>query len=227
VTDRTPLANPAYAALLGPHARLAQRSGNVLRYPVDVAPFAGLPAQPRPDDWADFAELIGPGGVAATAGVPADPPDGWQVLRIIDTVQLAGDAIAGERDHEAITLGPGDVPEMLDLVARTQPGPFLQRTVEFGGYLGIRQDGVLIAMAGERLKPPGWTEISAVCTDPLFRGRGLASRLTLAVAAAIRARGDAPFLHVAASNITAIRLYESLGFRFCRTAPFVVAKAPS
>jgi ribosomal protein S18 acetylase RimI-like enzyme len=221
-----PLDNPAYAALLGPHARLAERSGNALRYPADVARFAGLPAEPGPDDWADLAGLTGPGGVAATAGVPADPPDGWQVLRIIDSVQLTGELVTGAADREVTTLGPDDVPDMLDLVARTQPGPFLQRTVEFGGYLGVRQRGALIAMAGERLRPPGWTEISAVCTDPRFRGQGLASRLTLAVAAAIRARGDTPFLHVMTSNVSAIRLYESLGFRFRRSAPFVVAQAP-
>jgi ribosomal protein S18 acetylase RimI-like enzyme len=226
VIDQAPLDNPAYTALLGPHARLAQRSGNALRYPPDVAPFAGLPAEPAPDDWAGLADLAGPGGVAATAGVPADPPDGWRVLTIIDSAQLTGELVTGEPDRDAITLGPDDVPDMMNLVARTQPGPFLPRTIEFGGYLGIRQGGTLIAMAGERLRPPGWTEISAVCTDPQFRGQGLASRLTFAVAAAIRARGDAPFLHVMSSNVAAIRLYESLGFRFRRTAPFVVARAP-
>ena len=224
--DLTPLDNPAYTALLGPHAWLAERSGNAVRYPADIAPFAGLPSDPAPDDWANLGELTGPGGVAATAGVPADPPDRWQVLRIIESVQLTGEGIAGAPDREAITLGPDDVPDMLDLVARTRPGPFLKRTIEFGGYLGIRRGGALIAMAGERLRPPGWTEISAVCTDPQFRGQGLASLLTLAVAAAIQARGDTPFLHVMADNITAIRLYETLGFRSRRTAPFVVVQAP-
>jgi predicted GNAT family acetyltransferase len=104
------------------------------------------------------------------------------------------------------------VPEILDLVARTEPGPYLPRTVEMGTYLGIRHDGRLVALAGERLHPPGWTEISAVCTDPDHRGRGLATRLVRAVAAGIRERGDHPFLHAAATNTTAIRLYESIGF---------------
>jgi ribosomal protein S18 acetylase RimI-like enzyme len=226
VTDQTPLDNPAYAALLGPHAELAERCGNALRYRPDVAPFAGLPAEPVPDDWAGLAALTGPGGVAATAGVAAEPPDRWRVLTVIDSVQLTGDGVAGAPDYQAITLGPADVPDMLDLVARTQPGPFLPRTIDFGGYLGIRRGGALIAMAGERLRPPGWSEISAVCTDPQFRGQGLARRLTLAVAAAILARGDMPFLHVMASNATAIRLYEALGFRFRRAAPFVVMRSP-
>jgi ribosomal protein S18 acetylase RimI-like enzyme len=226
VTDQTPLDNPAYAALLGPHAHLAERCGNALRYPADVSPFAGIPLRPGPADWADLAELAGPGGIAVTAGVAADPPAGWRVLRVIDGVQLTGAQVAGTPDPEAVTLGPGDVPEMLDLVVRTQPGPFQPRTIEFGGYLGIRRGGELVAMAGERLRPPGWTEISAVCTDASFRGQGLGTRLTLAVAAAIRSRGEAAFLHATATNVTAIRLYESLGFDIRRGAPFVIMRAP-
>ncbi|MFY9931472.1 MAG: GNAT family N-acetyltransferase, partial [Streptosporangiaceae bacterium] len=123
-------------------------------------------------------------------------------------------------------LGLADVPEMLALTGRTKPGPFLSRTVEMGTYLGIRRGGVLVAMAGERLHPPGWTEISAVCTDPAWRGHGLASRLVLAVAAGIRARGEIPFLHALASNVTAIRLYEELGFRLRRRVVFSVTRVP-
>jgi predicted GNAT family acetyltransferase len=115
---------------------------------------------------------------------------------------------------------------MLALVERTKPGPFRARTIELGTYLGIRRDGALVAMAGERLHPPGWTEISAVCTDPAFRGQGLATRLVLAVAAGIRARGDVPFLHAAATNTNAIRLYESLGFRLRQQRRFLNARVP-
>jgi predicted GNAT family acetyltransferase len=116
---------------------------------------------------------------------------------------------------------------MLDLVARTRPGPFGSRTVEMGTYLGFVEDGVLVAMAGERLHPPGYTEISAVCTDADHRGRGLATRLVLAVAAGIRARGEVPFLHAAADNTTAIRLYEHLGFRLRARPDFVALTVPS
>ncbi len=136
------------------------------------------------------------------------------------------DGLAAAPDPEAVRLGPADVPEMLDLVARTQPGPFLARTVELGTYLGIRRGGALIAMAGERLHPPGWTEISAVCTDPAFRGEGLATRLILAVAHGIRERGETPFLHTGAQNTNAIRLYESLGFRLRLRTAFLAARAP-
>ena len=127
---------------------------------------------------------------------------------------------------EAVRLTAADVPEMLDLIARTRPGPFRPRTIEMGVYLGIRRDGRLVAMAGERLHPPGWTEISAVCTDPAFRRRGLATRLVRAVAAGIRARGETPFLHAAADNTEAIRLYESLGFRLRREVMFGTVRVP-
>jgi predicted GNAT family acetyltransferase len=141
-------------------------------------------------------------------------------------VQLTGEELAVEPDADAVVLGPADVPEMLDLVERTKPGPFRPRTIELGRYLGIRIDGELVAMAGERLQPPGWTEISAVCTDERMRGRGLASRLIRAVGHGIRARGDIPFLHASASNTKAIRLYESLGFVLRRQRVFTAWQLP-
>jgi len=222
-----PLDNPAMAALLGPQAHLAERHGVALRYPADVSPFIALPDQPGADAWADLAKLTSPAGIVATAGVAAEPGPGWHVVMRIDGVQLVADKAVGAHDADAVPLGPADVPEMLDLAARTRPGPFLPRTIEFGGYLGIRRDGVLAAMAGERLRPPGWTEISAVCTAPEFRGQGLATRLTLAVTAAIRDRGDTPFLHAAADNVSAIRLYSALGFGLRRLAEFVVVRVPN
>jgi ribosomal protein S18 acetylase RimI-like enzyme len=221
-----PLDNPVRSSLLGPHARFAERRGGAVRYRADVAPFAALPAEPDDADWADAAALAGPGGIVALAGVTVPPPDGWTVVASFPGVQLVDDGIVAAPDSEAVRLGAADVPQMLGLVARTEPGPFLPRTVELGTYLGIRDGDALVAMAGERLHPPGWTEISAVCTDPACRGRGLATRLTLAVAAGIRARGETPFLHAVASNVTAIRLYESLGFRLRRPVLFSVVRVP-
>lgn len=221
-----PLDNPAYAALNGPHARFAERRGRVVRYPLDVSPWLGLPDAPEAADWADLAALAGPGADVPLAGVRVGLPEGWEVTFDIAGVQLVDDGVAAAPDAEAVRLGAADVPEMLDLVRRTQPGPFLPRTVELGTYLGIRRGGALVAMAGERLRPPGWTEISAVCTDPAVRGEGLATRLILAVADGIRARGETPFLHTAARNVGAIRLYESLGFRLRRTTRFYSARVP-
>ena len=115
---------------------------------------------------------------------------------------------------------------MTELVRLTRPGPFRPRTIEMGTYVGIRRNGRLIAMGGERLSPPGYTEISAVCTDPDHRGLGLASRLVLDLAHRIRARGDIPILHADARNVGAIRLYEQLGFVVRREVLFQIVTAP-
>lgn len=220
------LDDPARAALTGPHAHFAERRGRVLRYPVDVSPWLAMPADPDADDWADLAALAGPGAEVPLLGFRGEVPAGWEVTFQIEGVQLVDDGLEAAPDPEAVRLGPADVPEILDLVARTRPGPFEARTIELGDYLGIRRDGALVALAGERLRPPGWTEISAVCTDPAFRGEGLATRLILAVAHGIRERGDTPFLHTAADNANAVRLYESLGFRLRRRTAFLAARTP-
>ncbi|MEU6065526.1 MULTISPECIES: GNAT family N-acetyltransferase [Streptomyces] len=220
------LDNPALASLTGPHAHFAERRGRVLRYPVDVSPWLALPAEPDAGDWADLAALAGPGAEVPLPGFRGRVPDDWEITFQVEGVQLVGEGLASAPDAEAVRLGPADVPEMLDLVERTRPGPFLPRTIELGTYLGIRRSGALIAMAGERLHPPGWTEISAVCTDPAVRGEGLATRLILAVAHGIRERGESPFLHTGARNTNAIRLYESLGFRLRRRTAFLAARAP-
>ncbi|MEV6212075.1 GNAT family N-acetyltransferase [Kitasatospora sp. NPDC051914] len=224
--DTHPLDNPVRSALDGPHARFAGRRGRVLHYPADVTPFLGLPQAPEAADWAAAAAVVGPGGHVVTAGVSAPPPEDWRVTFRVEGIQLVDAGVAAAPDPEAVRLGPADVPEMLALVERTRPGPFLPRTVELGTYLGIRVGGSLVAMAGERFHPPGHTEISAVCTDDGHRGRGLATRLVHAVAAGIRARGEVPFLHVAEDNTGAVRLYESLGFRARRTVTFAGAVVP-
>lgn len=218
------LDHPAWASLTGHHARFAERLGRAVRYHPDVAPFVALadPADERA--WADAAELVGPGGSLALVGPPTWPEGCWEVLAQGASVQLVDTGLQARPHPEAVRLGPDDVPEILDLIARTRPGPFRARTVELGTYLGIRRDGVLIAMAGERQHPPGWTEISAVCTDAEFRGQGLATGLVRAVAAGIRERGETPFLHANAANTNAIRLYESLGFTLRRRAVYTALR---
>src|ERR1700722_2380626 len=161
VTAWHPLDNPVRSSLVGPHARFAERRGHVLRYPADVSPFFAMPDEPDAADWADAAALAGPGGLLPLAASQASQPAAWPLEMRGEGVQLTGDDVAGAADSEAVRLGSADVPEMLDLAGRTQPGPFLARTVEMGTYLGIRRGGALVAMAGERLHPPGWTEISA------------------------------------------------------------------
>jgi ribosomal protein S18 acetylase RimI-like enzyme len=221
------LDNPVWAALTGPHARFAEVDGAAARYEADLTPFAALADDADPRAWADLATLIGPGRSALLTGPALRAPDGWEVLGADEGVQLVDVAVEAEPDAEAVLLGDSDFADMLDLVTRTRPGPFLPRAMELGAFLGIRRDGKLIAMAGERIQPPGWTEISAVCTDPDHRGQGLAARLVRAVAAGIRGRGDTPMLHAAATNVGAIRLYQALGFEPRTRTRFAVVKAPS
>jgi predicted GNAT family acetyltransferase len=135
-------------------------------------------------------------------------------------------AVAPPSSDVPVPLGEADVDDMLALVREAQPGPFLPRTVEFGGYLGVRRQGKLVAMAGRRMRPPGFTEVSAVATDPGHRRQGLAEQLVRAVTAAISAEGDTPFLHVAIENTRAIRLYESIGFVLRREVPILVVRGP-
>ncbi|MDG4864294.1 GNAT family N-acetyltransferase [Streptomyces sp. T-3] len=220
-----PLDNPTRASLTGPHAHFAERRGRVLRYRPEVASWVAVPDEPDADDWADVAVLAGPDATVLLAALEGEPPEGWEVTFQAPGVQYVGETVLGAPDEEAVRLGAADVPEMLDLVERTRPGPFLARTVELGTYLGIRREGKLVAMAGERLRPAGWTEISAVCTDPDFRGQGLGARLILAVAHGIRERGETPLLHAAADN-PACGLYESLGFTLRRKLTFMGLKVP-
>jgi ribosomal protein S18 acetylase RimI-like enzyme len=154
------------------------------------------------------------------------PPAGWEVRLRVPAIQMVAVDLDVATDPEAVPLGVGDVADMLDLVERTRPGPFLARTIELGSYIGVRRAGVLVAMAGERFRLPGWTEISAVCTDESVRGSGLASRLVRAVGAGIAQRGDGVILHVASTNTSAIRLYRTLGFVERRPIDFAVLRAP-
>lgn len=219
--------NPVWAALTGRHARFAIGHGRAVRFQPDVSMFAAVSDWTDERAWADLAELAGPGATVAVAGVGLVLPEGWEVTWHGDGLQLVDVAVDAAPDHEAVRLTADDVPEMLDLVARTEPGPFAQRTIELGTYLGIRRDGALVAMAGERLRVPDLTEISAVCTDPDHRGQGLASRLIKATVAGIRDRGETAFLHVAGSNVNAVRLYESMGFKVRTAITFAALRTPT
>jgi predicted GNAT family acetyltransferase len=119
----------------------------------------------------------------------------------------------GAAGAQAVPLTAADAPEMLALAGLTQPGPFFAATHTMGGFWGLRIDGRLAAMAGERMRFLGHTEVSGVCVHPDFRGRGLARTLSALVGAGIHARGEVPFLHAWTTNTAAIALYESLGFR--------------
>lgn len=222
------LDNPAWHALTGPHASFAIGGDLVRRYPGDVAPFVAVRTWDHPAVWQALVDLVGPGEEIGISAADPELPEGWEELGRGAGVQLVQtDALQPRPFDEAVVLGADDVPEMLALVERNQPGPFRPRTHELGRYIGVRRAGRLIAMAGERLHPAGWTEISAVATDAEHRGQGLASRLVLDVAFHIQERGDRALLHAAASNTGAIRVYERLGFALRRHTTFLAVRTPA
>ncbi|MER7501706.1 GNAT family N-acetyltransferase [Nonomuraea pusilla] len=225
--DTGTLDDPVGESLRGHHAHLARRLGRAAGYVPGVATFSTVPADPDPAEWADLARLLGPGELADLFSCPATPPADWEPVFALDGLQMIFPSDGRPEPEPAIVeLGIDDVPDMLDLTGRTRPGPFWPRTHELGTYLGIRENGALVAMAGERLRPPGWTEISAVCTAPEARGRGHAARLVRALVTRITSRNERPFLHVAGANTSAIALYERLGFVVRRRVTFRGFRTP-
>jgi ribosomal protein S18 acetylase RimI-like enzyme len=224
-----PLANPVWYALAGPQRNVSESTDLALRYQPSIAPFAALPDAPTPESWDALRDIVGTGGVALLIRAEVVPPPGWDVLFGGTALQMLGPRHSPD-DHAArndlAVLSTADVPSMLELVAATRPGPFARCTIELGTYLGARHDGKLIAMAGERMRPPGLTEISAVCTGPAHRGQGLARALVGSLARRIQARGERPFLHVAIDNLAAIQLYESMGFASVRTLEVTGLRVP-
>jgi ribosomal protein S18 acetylase RimI-like enzyme len=220
------LDNPVWHALTGPLRRCADpasaagdsSAAGAARFDPEVNIFAGVP-EVNDAGWAALAALAGPGGFTALFrdAIPP-PPDGWQEHYRASCFQMIAGDLAPRPDLEPLTLGAADAEEMLALAQLTEPGPFFIRTHEQGRYIGVRREGRLVAMAGERFRVPGFTEVSAVCTHPDARGEGLGGALTLEIAWGIRERGDEAFLHLLDTNETAHRLYLKLGFVDRRTS---------
>ncbi len=203
------LDRPVWSALTGPQARLATGGGAGWRIDPGYGPFAA--AAPGHEaalarllrDHADTLWLIEPAPVAA--------PPGCVVRRTAHVVQMIADAPVA-LDPAIAQLGEADVPAMTALAQATQPGPWGPLTWRYGPFYGIWREGRLIAMAGERMRPDAAIiEVSGVCTDPAWRGQGLAAALIRRVMAGHRARGAASFLHSFADNEAALALYRSLG----------------
>ncbi|CAN7482578.1 GNAT family N-acetyltransferase [Acidovorax sp. LjRoot129] len=214
MTTPNPFDRPVWASLS--YAPNLAEGGNLAkRYRRDVNLFASARDEGDPASLAALADLVAEGESAfVLQAQPIAVPDGMQALRRAQGVQmLATRAIAAEPGaEEVVELGDADAAEMLTLAQLTEPGPFLWRTPTMGRFVGIRSGGRLVAMAGERMRFEGGTEVSGVCAHPDFRGRGFARRLSSVVAHAIQQRGDRPFLHAWTTNDAAIALYESLGF---------------
>lgn len=207
-----PLDNPIWNALATEHSHLAIGEGDVRRYDPDVAPFVAAISETAVGG---AGPLIAAGKVSALRSrTPVDAIEGIELppARQLEQWFAPGEVPAVPLTVSVEPLRKEDVPEMLELVALTRPGPFLPRTIEMGRYFGVREAGRLIAMAGERMRMPGYVEVSAVCTHPDARGRGLARQLVSMLARDLIANGDTPFLHVFPENVAAKTLYAELGF---------------
>jgi ribosomal protein S18 acetylase RimI-like enzyme len=211
------LDNVIWQALGTRQASFAQGNGLARKFVPEVSSLAAF-LEPTPAGYEALASLMAEGDVAALAlQAPREPPGGWAVVRAAPMLQMVhrGDLVSSANSSELpsiVELSSADAPEMLALAELTQPGPFSIRTHELGMYLGIRCNGALVAMAGERLKIPGFTEVSAVCTHRDHTGRGYARILMTEVMRRIRSRGETAFLHVRQDNPRAIELYQRLGF---------------
>lgn len=217
-----PLDRPAWSALTGRLAPLTirrdQGSGAAVRLDPEVGVFvAAADASPDSRTLLDAlcreypgAGLVEPEGEPIEAVLPDVP-----VMSRASCVQMTAAALsaAPASDLDILTLGEADAEEMLALATLTKPGPFRLGTLRLGGFIGVRREGRLIAMAGERMKVDGFSELSGVCTHPDFRGQGLAGVLSRTVVAGILARGEQAFLHAYAGHTATVAFYESLGFR--------------
>jgi ribosomal protein S18 acetylase RimI-like enzyme len=210
VTD--PLDNVVWHALSTRQAALGKRHGSAARFDGAVSVFSAIADVDDPACWQDLDVLLGgrPGVLFAPDVVV---PDGWTTNMVLPCLQMvATDVHPRAAEVPVVELGAQDVPDMLALVALTKPGPVGERTIEMGRYVGVREEGELVAMAGERFSFDGYTEVSLVCTSPKVRGRGLGRIVVDEVVANIHARGDQALLHVLTDNAPAIALYEAMGF---------------
>jgi ribosomal protein S18 acetylase RimI-like enzyme len=213
-----PLDHPIWTALTTRQVSLAEINGPARRYPAAIAPFAAA-ADESAQSWAALHALIGAGEPAVLfTPDPVTPPSAlFDIVMAATGEQMIGTPAETNIDTPPlVTLGADDVPAMMELVALTNPGPFGPRTHELGAFLGIKIDGRLVAMTGERMAPANYTEMTAVCVHPDFRGRGYAQVLLAAVARNIVARGEIPFLHVFSENASAIALYRRQGMTIRR-----------
>jgi ribosomal protein S18 acetylase RimI-like enzyme len=214
-----PLDNPIWSALTSRQAHIAETSSHARRFPPEVTSLGGF-AEPSQESYDSLAALQSDGGATALFLTDrASLPAGWAIVDEAPLLQMVrennragGSTIARSPALEWTELSEQDVPEMVALARITKPGPFGRRTRELGTYIGISREGKLVAMAGERLRVPGYSEISAVCTLPEYIGQGFAARLMNVLIEKILSCGEIPFLHVRSTNQRAIDLYRRLGF---------------
>jgi len=208
------LDRPIWSALTTRQANIAERAGAAVRLKPEYGVFAAAADGSAEARAALTALRCGSEGLWCLEVDEVEPPPGMAVHHTAACVQMvASHVLAPKPPFEIERLDEADAPAMFALARLTEPGPFCEHTNRMGSFIGVKENGRLVAMAGERLRPEGYTEVSGLCTHPDFRGRGYGGALLRIVAARILARGETPFLHSYASNGAAIALYETLGFQ--------------
>lgn len=226
-----PLDNIIWNALTTRQAKFAQGSGDVRQFIPEVGPLGAFESA-KPGDYSSLRRLVPCGstiGLFLDEAYESQP--GWIFVAGAPLLQMVCESEAALRAERKSTpqileLGQPDSAEMIELTALTKPGPFSTRTHELGTYLGIRVEGKLVAMAGERLKIEGYTEVSAVCTHPDHLGQGYAQILMTEVMRRIYQRGETPCLHSRQDNKRAVQIYERLGFTERKLGHFAVLRRP-
>jgi GNAT superfamily N-acetyltransferase len=224
--DTSVLDNPIWHALSTAHARFAEGNGLAKRYQTGIGPLTGMKDQ-SPQAYSSLIQLLALNDIAVLfLTEPPSPPDGLRLLQCIPMYQMIclTPPATPRTDFTIENLTAADVPEMRKLAEATEPGPFRQRTIELGGYRGIRIDGRLASMTGQRLGLNDFTEVSAVCTWPEFRGHGYANALVSDVANGVFQQNKTPILGVREDNVNAIRVYEKVGFKIRRSLQVAVLK---
>lgn len=209
-----PLDRPVWSALTSGWGRFAQGDPAARQLKPEYGPFAAT-RETSPEGLNALTRLSpGPDGLWLVERARIDAPPGLRVESGAELCQMIAPTLTpGRVRAEAVDLSEADYPDMLALALMTQPGPFAARTGELGRFIGIRVQGRLVAMAGERMRTDGFTEVSGVCTHPDHRGQGYAAGLMRQVMASMMTRQETPFLHSYSWNHAAIALYESLGFQ--------------
>jgi len=223
-----PLDRPVWSALTSRQASLSLGDGRALRFDPAYALFAAA-ADASPDSAAALGALnTSPNGMGLVETGDTPLPPGLAVRGQAACVQMvAATLTTGGRAVAFEPLGQADAADMLALATLTVPGPFFEKTHRLGDFIGVKKDGRLVAMAGERMKPDGFTEVSGVCTHPDFRGLGYAGALMRVVTQRILERGEQAFLHAYAANTATIALYETLGFRVRTRVTYTVFDGPA
>ena len=206
-------ANPVWSALHTKHRHFALTAGDACRYPADVAPFAAV-ASPSADALLQLHSLLAPAESVWIVGESYPQPAKLafeQTLLCLQMV-LPAELVPPASTIEILPLSNDHAPEMVALTDLAFPGFFRSRTCEMGSYFGIRSNGQLIAMGGERFTLEGYPEISGICTHPDHRGKGYAESLIWHLVRNHRREGLVSWLHVSATNQRAIDLYRRMGF---------------